>query len=110
MLSNFLFLQGEPKRVHSKGLFKLKLKRDGRRGGFEREVREWGTEEVAAWLDTLLLSEYQESFLSHDIRGAELLNLERRWVHSDYVHRLQLHKYLYNIYDNCISWLLFMSM
>ncbi|KAK8386490.1 hypothetical protein O3P69_010841 [Scylla paramamosain] len=70
--------EGEPKRVHSKGLFKLKLKRDGRRGGFEREVREWGTEEVAAWLDTLLLSEYQESFLSHDIRGAELLNLERR--------------------------------
>ncbi|MPC33942.1 Diacylglycerol kinase eta [Portunus trituberculatus] len=78
MVAIYLFLQGEPKRVHSKGLFKLKLKRDGRKGGFEREVREWGTEEVAAWLDTLLLSEYQESFLSHDIRGAELLNLERR--------------------------------
>ncbi|KAG0728262.1 Diacylglycerol kinase eta [Chionoecetes opilio] len=68
----------EPKRSHSKGLFKLKLKREVRRGGFEREVREWGTEEVAHWLETLLLSEYQDSFLSHDIRGAELLNLERR--------------------------------
>ncbi|XP_050725765.1 diacylglycerol kinase eta-like isoform X3 [Eriocheir sinensis] len=70
--------EGEPKRAHSKGLFKLKLKREGRRGTFEKEVREWGTEEVAGWLDTLLLSEYQESFFSHDIRGAELLNLERR--------------------------------
>ncbi|KAK4300108.1 hypothetical protein Pmani_027673 [Petrolisthes manimaculis] len=69
----------ERKRVHhSKGIFKLKLKRDGRRGGLEREVREWGPEEVAAWLETLHLAEYQESFITHDIRGSELLNLERR--------------------------------
>lgn len=75
-------LQVERKRGHHhpKGLFKLKLKRDGRRGGFEREVREWGPEEVAAWLETLQLSEYQESFIKHDIRGSELLNLERRSV------------------------------
>ncbi|XP_053652287.1 diacylglycerol kinase delta isoform X3 [Cherax quadricarinatus] len=70
--------EGERKRVHSKGIFKLKLKREGRRGGFEREVREWGPEEVAVWLDTLQLTEYQESFIRHDIRGSELLNLERR--------------------------------
>ncbi|XP_045624298.2 diacylglycerol kinase delta isoform X2 [Procambarus clarkii] len=70
--------EGDRKRVHSKGIFKLKLKRDGRRGGFEREVREWGPEEVAVWLDTLQLTEYQESFIRHDIRGSELLNLERR--------------------------------
>ncbi|KAG7170655.1 Diacylglycerol kinase eta-like, partial [Homarus americanus] len=70
--------EGDRKRVHSKGIFKLKLKREGRRGGFEREVREWGPEEVGVWLDTLQLTEYQESFIRHDIRGSELLNLERR--------------------------------
>lgn len=72
--------QSERKRAHhSKGIFKLKLKREGRRGGLEREVREWGPEEVAAWLETLHLAEYQESFITHDIRGSELLNLERRY-------------------------------
>ncbi|XP_047501836.1 diacylglycerol kinase eta-like, partial [Penaeus chinensis] len=70
--------EGERKRAHSKGLFKLKLKREGRRGGAEREVREWGPDEVAAWLDALQLTEYRESFIRHDIRGSELLNLERR--------------------------------
>ncbi|XP_071543284.1 diacylglycerol kinase delta isoform X2 [Panulirus ornatus] len=68
----------ERKRVHSKGIFKIKLKREGRRGGFEKEVKEWGPEEVAAWLETLQLIEYQDSFIRHDIRGSELLNLERR--------------------------------
>uniref|UniRef100_A0A452UL04 Diacylglycerol kinase n=1 Tax=Ursus maritimus TaxID=29073 RepID=A0A452UL04_URSMA len=38
----------------------------------------WGTEEVAAWLDLLNLGEYKEIFIRHDIRGAELLHLERR--------------------------------
>ncbi|XP_070607486.1 diacylglycerol kinase eta isoform X1 [Erythrolamprus reginae] len=41
-------------------------------------VQKWGTEEVAAWLDLLSLGEYKETFVSHDIRGAELLHLERR--------------------------------
>ncbi|XP_043748253.1 diacylglycerol kinase eta isoform X6 [Cervus elaphus] len=41
-------------------------------------VQKWGTEEVAAWLDLLNLGEYREIFIRHDIRGAELLHLERR--------------------------------
>lgn len=41
-------------------------------------VQNWGTEEVAAWLDLLNLGEYKEIFIRHDIRGAELLHLERR--------------------------------
>ncbi|KAL7983996.1 hypothetical protein Chor_004536 [Crotalus horridus] len=41
-------------------------------------VQKWGTEEVAAWLDLLSLGEYKDTFISHDIRGAELLHLERR--------------------------------
>uniref|UniRef100_A0A8C9K403 Diacylglycerol kinase n=1 Tax=Panthera tigris altaica TaxID=74533 RepID=A0A8C9K403_PANTA len=41
-------------------------------------VQKWGTEEVAAWLDLLSLGEYKEIFIRHDIRGAELLHLERR--------------------------------
>ncbi|XP_025020959.1 diacylglycerol kinase eta [Python bivittatus] len=41
-------------------------------------VQKWGTDEVAAWLDLLSLGEYKETFISHDIRGSELLHLERR--------------------------------
>ncbi|XP_028903680.1 diacylglycerol kinase eta isoform X2 [Ornithorhynchus anatinus] len=41
-------------------------------------VQKWGTDEVAAWLDLLSLGEYKETFIRHDIRGAELLHLERR--------------------------------
>ena len=35
-------------------------------------------EEVAAWLEQLCLSEYKEIFIGHDVRGSELLHLERR--------------------------------
>ncbi|KAM9317127.1 diacylglycerol kinase delta [Gastrophryne carolinensis] len=38
----------------------------------------WGTEEVSLWLERLSLSEYKEVFTRHDIRGCELLHLERR--------------------------------
>ncbi|XP_056420643.1 diacylglycerol kinase delta isoform X1 [Hyla sarda] len=38
----------------------------------------WGTEEVSLWLERLSLSEYKEVFTRHDIRGCELLQLERR--------------------------------
>ncbi|XP_063282041.1 diacylglycerol kinase eta isoform X3 [Pelobates fuscus] len=41
-------------------------------------VQKWGTDEVAAWLDQLSLGEYREIFVRHDIRGSELLHLERR--------------------------------
>lgn len=41
-------------------------------------VQTWGTDEVAAWLELLSLGEYKEIFISHDIRGSELLHLERR--------------------------------
>ncbi|KAF7254384.1 Diacylglycerol kinase delta [Varanus komodoensis] len=38
----------------------------------------WGTEEVAAWLEHLSLCEYKDIFIRHDVRGSELLHLERR--------------------------------
>lgn len=41
-------------------------------------VHLWGTEEVAAWLERLSLCEYKDIFTRHDIRGSELLHLERR--------------------------------
>ncbi|XP_029964099.1 diacylglycerol kinase delta isoform X2 [Salarias fasciatus] len=41
-------------------------------------VHQWGTEEVGLWLDRLCLTEYKEIFVGHDIRGAELIHLERR--------------------------------
>uniref|UniRef100_A0A8D0A477 Diacylglycerol kinase n=1 Tax=Sander lucioperca TaxID=283035 RepID=A0A8D0A477_SANLU len=42
------------------------------------QVHQWGTEEVGAWLDFLCLSEYKDIFIGHDVRGAELIHLERR--------------------------------
>ncbi|TRZ00157.1 hypothetical protein DNTS_025726 [Danionella cerebrum] len=41
-------------------------------------VNSWGVDEVAMWLEILCLSEYKEIFIGHDIRGPELLQLERR--------------------------------
>ncbi|XP_063763002.1 diacylglycerol kinase delta-like [Eleginops maclovinus] len=41
-------------------------------------VHQWGTEEVGVWLDFLCLSEYKDIFNGHDVRGAELIHLERR--------------------------------
>ncbi|CAG02127.1 unnamed protein product [Tetraodon nigroviridis] len=41
-------------------------------------IHQWGTEEVGAWLDFLCLTEYKDIFTGHDVRGAELLHLERR--------------------------------
>lgn len=69
------------KRSLSKGtLFKLKLKREAlrARGGQEGQVREWNPEEVANWLSKLGLAEHKEAFVNNDIRGAELLSLDRR--------------------------------
>uniref|UniRef100_A0A3P9JBT6 SAM domain-containing protein n=1 Tax=Oryzias latipes TaxID=8090 RepID=A0A3P9JBT6_ORYLA len=37
-----------------------------------------GTEEVGVWLDLLCLPEYKDIFIRHDVRGAELVHLERR--------------------------------
>ncbi|KAA0185966.1 hypothetical protein HAZT_HAZT009719 [Hyalella azteca] len=45
----------------------------------EKEVRRnWGVSEVLQWLDTLQLAEYRDTFAANDIRGSELLALERR--------------------------------
>ncbi|XP_078612439.1 diacylglycerol kinase delta-like isoform X2 [Branchiostoma floridae x Branchiostoma japonicum] len=41
-------------------------------------VFQWGPEEVGGWLESLALGEYRDSFMKNDIRGAELLALERR--------------------------------
>ncbi|XP_034024904.1 diacylglycerol kinase delta-like isoform X2 [Thalassophryne amazonica] len=40
-------------------------------------VHQWGTDEVGAWLDFLCLPEYKDIFMGHDVRGAELIHLER---------------------------------
>ncbi|TKS80512.1 Diacylglycerol kinase delta [Collichthys lucidus] len=42
------------------------------------KIHQWGTDEVGAWLDFLSLTEYKDIFIRHDVRGAELIHLERR--------------------------------
>lgn len=41
-------------------------------------IEEWGTHEVALWLEGINMVEYKSSFLRHDIRGTEVRNLDRR--------------------------------
>ncbi|XP_049583616.1 diacylglycerol kinase eta isoform X1 [Syngnathus scovelli] len=43
-----------------------------------QSVERWGTDEVGVWLEQLSLGEYRDTFIRHDIRGSELLHLERR--------------------------------
>uniref|UniRef100_A0A8C2N7H5 Diacylglycerol kinase n=1 Tax=Cricetulus griseus TaxID=10029 RepID=A0A8C2N7H5_CRIGR len=68
------------------GKFRLVTKFKKERSNKNKEVHSslgapvhlWGTEEVAAWLEHLSLCEYKDIFTRHDIRGSELLHLERR--------------------------------
>nr|XP_055053519.1 diacylglycerol kinase delta-like isoform X2 [Misgurnus anguillicaudatus] len=64
--------------------FRLKFKKDKNNknketcAAFNVPVHQWGVDEVGIWLEMLCLSEYKEIFNRHDIRGPELLQLERR--------------------------------
>ncbi|XP_058556749.1 diacylglycerol kinase delta isoform X1 [Neofelis nebulosa] len=58
--------------------FKKNSKNREARSSLGAPVHLWGTEEVAAWLEHLSLCEYKDIFTRHDIRGSELLHLERR--------------------------------
>ena len=51
-------------------------------------VHHWGNDEVAAWLESLQLEEYREDFIRHDIRGSELLTLERRDLKELGIHKV----------------------
>ncbi|NWU90107.1 DGKD kinase, partial [Upupa epops] len=74
----------------NKGSFKLRLnipkpRKDKDKAQKQRtnsalpgNTDKWGSEEVAAWLETLGLGEYREIFVRHDIQGSELILLERR--------------------------------
>ena len=88
------------------GLFRLKFRRPDSRGrsgqrhcemaegsssnadGGQLNIQQWGNEEVAAWLESLQLEEYQDDFIRHDIRGPELLTLERRDLKELGIHKV----------------------
>lgn len=40
-------------------------------------IKFWGVEEIGNWLESLGLVEYKELFVKYDIRGFELLVLDR---------------------------------
>ncbi|XP_066585239.1 diacylglycerol kinase eta isoform X2 [Prorops nasuta] len=72
--------QGDKKNRH-RGLFWLKFRRSGGNAGVHPardQVNSWGVQEVCCWLENLQLGEYTDNFVSHDIRGRELLALARR--------------------------------
>lgn len=72
--------QGDKKNRH-RGLFWLKFRRTGWGSGnhpARDQVTTWTVPEVCSWLESLQLGEYAENFISHDIRGKELLTLARR--------------------------------
>uniref|UniRef100_A0AAR2JHS5 Diacylglycerol kinase n=1 Tax=Pygocentrus nattereri TaxID=42514 RepID=A0AAR2JHS5_PYGNA len=65
------------KRNSRSGMFRIvpKFKKEK---ALKKSSPQWGTEEVGAWLEQLSLGEYKDTFIRHDIRGSELLHLERR--------------------------------
>ncbi|XP_051164827.1 diacylglycerol kinase eta isoform X4 [Leptopilina boulardi] len=72
--------QSDKKNRH-RGLFWLKFRRSiGNAGNHPArdQVTHWGVQEVCCWLENLQLGEYVDNFVSHDIRGRELLSLARR--------------------------------
>nr|XP_046483245.1 diacylglycerol kinase eta isoform X1 [Neodiprion pinetum]XP_046483246.1 diacylglycerol kinase eta isoform X1 [Neodiprion pinetum] len=77
--------QGDKKNRH-RGLFWLKFRRTGWGSGnhpggsapARDQATTWNVPEVCSWLESLQLGEYAENFMSHDIRGKELLTLARR--------------------------------
>ena len=44
-------------------------------------MAEWGISEVGIWLDSVGCGEYREIFRQHDIRGPELIALEKADLH-----------------------------
>lgn len=51
-------------------------------------IYQWGNEEVASWLESIQLDEYRDDFIRHDIRGPELLTLERRDLKELGIHKV----------------------
>ena len=41
-------------------------------------ILDWDVHDVGQWLDSIGMVEYKENFMSNDIRGRELLNLNRQ--------------------------------
>ncbi|KAM8855956.1 diacylglycerol kinase eta isoform 6-T6 [Spinachia spinachia] len=72
---------GYGKRNSRSSMFRIVPKFKKERGAKKtspQSVERWGTEEVGVWLEQLSLGEYRDTFIRHDIRGSELLHLERR--------------------------------
>ncbi|XP_028992989.1 diacylglycerol kinase eta isoform X3 [Betta splendens] len=72
---------GYGKRNSRSGMFRIvpKFKKEkAAKKTSPQSVDRWGTEEVGVWLEQLSLGEYRDTFIRHDIRGSELLHLERR--------------------------------
>ncbi|XP_060578778.1 diacylglycerol kinase delta-like isoform X3 [Ruditapes philippinarum] len=51
-------------------------------------VNSWTAEDVGQWLDNMSLSEYRESFIRHEIRGLELLSLDKTDIQDLGVHKV----------------------
>lgn len=76
-----MHIQQSDKKNRHRGLFWLKFRRSGGNAGnhpARDQVTHWGVQEVCCWLENLQLGEYVDNFVSHDIRGRELLSLARR--------------------------------
>ncbi|KAH3804851.1 hypothetical protein DPMN_133143 [Dreissena polymorpha] len=51
-------------------------------------VNTWTAEDVGQWLDNMSLSEYRDSFIRHEIRGQELLSLDKTDIQDLGVHKV----------------------
>ncbi|XP_073982578.1 diacylglycerol kinase eta isoform X5 [Rhodnius prolixus] len=79
----FQFASEQDRKGKSGKLSWLKFRRDKPEKadspkGISGEVKQWGVDEVGAWLDSIHLGEYADIFAQHDIRGREVVTLTRR--------------------------------
>ena len=59
---------------------------------FNKKVVDWGISEVSIWLDSVGCGEYKGIFNQHDIRGPELIALEKTDLHvCRYIHTINFH-------------------
>ena len=59
---------------------------------YNKKVIDWGISEVGIWLDSVGCGEYKGIFSQHDIRGPELIALEKTDLHvCRYTHVINFH-------------------
>ena len=79
---------GRLKHVYNKLKGKSKDKNSKANIPISYNVYTWTPEDVGIWLESLSLGEYRDAFIGHEIRGTELLSLDKGDIQDLGVHKV----------------------